>query len=62
MKRVKIKILAEVETIIEIEDHEDITERFIDIYLHGEGENGCSNKIDLGSDKYEIKILSSENI
>lgn len=53
MKLVKIKIVATVETTIllgEGETVEDFKHRNVDIYLHGAGDNGHINKVDLGGD------------
>ena len=46
--RTKVRVLVISEHIITHEPDEDITKRFADIYLHGEGENGHILKEDIG--------------
>lgn len=51
MTKVKIKIIATVETTVTLaegETIEDFKKREVDIYLHGAGENAWLNKVDLG--------------
>lgn len=38
--RTKVRVMVVAEHVVEHEPEEDITKRFADIYLHGEGENG----------------------
>lgn len=50
---VEIIILAKVRAKIQLEDGEtieDVKKRNVDIYLHGQGENGHMTKVDLGGD------------
>ena len=61
MKTVKIRITATVETYVTIEDHEDITLRNADIYLHDEGEDGHLNKFDLGGD-VKIEVINEHKV
>lgn len=59
MKEVQIKIIATVTTKImlnEGETIEDLKNRNVDIYLHGAGENGHTNKVDLGGAVMLIEI------
>lgn len=59
MKTVRIKITAIVETTVTLnegETIENLKQRNVDIYLHGEGENGHRNKVDLGSDFGGVRI------
>jgi len=58
--KVKIKITATVTATVELDKNEtieNIKERYVDIYLHGYGEKGHIDKIDLGSDSVNIEIL-----
>ena len=51
MTKIKIKIIASVETTVELAEGETIEEfkkRNVDIYLHGAGEKGWLDKEDLG--------------
>ena len=57
--RVKIIIVTKVITEVQLEDGEtlqDLKNRKVDIYLHGQGEDGHINKVDLGGDA-TIEIL-----
>ncbi|MCP3921312.1 MAG: hypothetical protein GY714_01875 [Desulfobacterales bacterium] len=59
-EEITIKIVAEVKTIVTLEEGEtleDVKNRFVDIYLHGAGEHGYQDKEDLGADKIEITIV-----
>lgn len=56
MKR-KIKITASVEVYVEISKDEDVTERTVDIYLHGNGPDGYLRKEDLGADEWKIELV-----
>ena len=54
MKTVKVKIVAEVETEIEVEDDELFEHRMVDIYVHGMGDSGHIHKEDHGADYFTI--------
>lgn len=58
-KKIKIKITATVEAIVEMEEGETVEDfkyRNVDIYLHGAGNLGHINKTDLGGNA-TIEIL-----
>ena len=60
MKKVKVKIKAEVTTTVELQEGETVDtvkDRFVDIYLHSAGEEGYSDKEDLGASFHEIEVL-----
>ncbi len=54
--KTKVRIMVVCEHVVEHEPSEDITKRFADIYLHGEGENGHILKEDIGGESH-ITIL-----
>ena len=54
MKTVKVKIVTEVTTWVEIDDDENVQDRFVDIYVHGRGEDGHICKEDHGAEKWTI--------
>jgi len=56
----RIKIIAKVTAQVEVEDGEDITQRMVDIYLHGEGEYGSQDKWDLGADNFTIIEIDAD--
>ncbi len=59
MTKVKIRIKMEVTATVELaegETVEQLKERYADIYLHGAGENGHINKVDLGGSA-EIQVI-----
>ena len=59
-KTVEVKITASIVTEIELEKGEtvqDVKNRWVDIYLHGAGDDGSANKVDLGCDEHSVKVL-----
>lgn len=53
MTQVKIKITVVAETTVTLEEGETVEqlkERYADIYLHGAGNDGHINKVDLGGE------------
>lgn len=56
-KTVEITITAQVTTSVQLsagESLDDLKERYVDIYLHGPGEDGCYDKRDVGANKWTI--------
>ena len=59
MIEVEIEVTVTARTTIQLEDKEDVmslVNREADVYLHGEGEYGYINKMDLGGDT-KIAVL-----
>ena len=59
-QKVRIKITASVETTVELEEGEtvdNVQDRCVDIYLHGAGDKGYHNKVDLGCTFDKIEVL-----
>jgi len=57
---IRVEISATVTTTVVLgkgETVEDVLNRDVDIYLHGRGNEGCYNKLDLGVNSLDIKIL-----
>jgi hypothetical protein len=54
---INITITAQVITTVNLAENEtleDFKNRYVDIYLHGPGEDGCCNKRDVGANKWTI--------
>tara|TARA_R110002072_G_scaffold303138_1_gene495440 strand:+ start:49254 stop:49652 length:399 start_codon:yes stop_codon:yes gene_type:complete len=64
-QEVSIRIHASVSTTVRLEANEtlqDVMARHVDIYLHGAGDTGHTNKEDLGADTYKIMVDDSDEL
>jgi hypothetical protein len=60
---VETTITAQVTTSVQLaagESLEDLKERYVDIYLHGPGEDGCYDKRDVGANKWTITTSTED--
>lgn len=60
---VETTITAQVTTSVQLsagESLDDLKERYVDIYLHGPGEDGCYNKRDVGANEWVITTSTED--
>ena len=58
----RIEITARVTTVVEHNEGEDLTDRVVDIYLHGECEDGSMDKQDCGAYDWEINVVETKPV
>jgi hypothetical protein len=56
--KVNVKMLIEVTTTIDSKELDTFADRVVDVYLHGEGENGHLNKHDIGGTMIKFEVLT----
>ena len=60
---IEIVITAQATTSVQLsagESLDDLKERYVDIYLHGSGEDGCYDKRDVGANKWTITTSTED--
>lgn len=60
---INITITAQVTTTVKLAENEtleDVKNRYVDIYLHGAGEEGCYSKRDVGASKWTITTSTED--
>lgn len=62
-QNIEVSITAQVTTSVQLsagESLDDLRGRYVDIYLHGPGEDGCYDKQDVGANKWTITTSTED--